>query len=118
MLFPLCEALPDTHTDTHNYINRLYNYRDKDKALVEFESELREREKERELLEEKLTRQDQDVSSYLQLIDVKDQSIVKLTNQLDELELAVKIDKAASPPIVGNTIIKNILCLSVVRIIN
>jgi len=76
--------------------------RDKDKALVEFESELREREKERELLEEKLTRQDQDVSSYLQLIDVKDQSIVKLTNQLDELELAVKIDKAASPPIVAN----------------
>ena len=96
----------------------MYNYRDKDKALVEFESELREREKEREILEEKLTRQDQDVSSYLQLIDVKDQSIVKLTNQLDELELAVKIDKAASPPIVGNTIIKNILYLSVVRIIN
>ena len=76
-------------------------YRDKDKAIVEFETQLRDKEKEKELLEEKITKQDLDVSSYLQLIEVKDQSIVKLSNQLDELELAVKIDKASTPPIVG-----------------
>ena len=76
-------------------------YRDKDKAIVEFENQLREKEKEKELLEDRISKQDQDVSSYLQLIEVKDQSIVKLSNQLDELELAVKIDKASSPPIIS-----------------
>ena len=78
-------------------------FRDKDKAIVEFENQLREKEKEKELLEDRISKQDQDVSSYLQLIEVKDQSIVKLSNQLDELELAVKIDKAASPPIISKT---------------
>ena len=68
---------------------------------MEFETQLREKEKEKELLEEKISRQDQDVSSYLQLMEVKDESIVKLSNQLDELQLSVKIDKAGSPPIVG-----------------
>ena len=68
---------------------------------MEFETQLRDKEKEKELLEEKISKQDLDVSSYLQLIEVKDQSIVKLSNQLDELELAVKIDKASTPPIVG-----------------
>ena len=68
---------------------------------MEFESQLREKEKEREKLEDRINKQDQDVSSYLQLIEVKDESIVKLSNKLDELELAVKIDKASSPPIVG-----------------
>ena len=53
------------------------------------------------MLEEKISRQDQDVSSYLQLMEVKDESIVKLSNKLDELEIAAKIDKAATPPIVG-----------------
>ena len=71
---------------------------------MEFENQLREKEKEKELLEERITKQDQDVSSYLQLIEVKDQSIVKLSNQLDELELAVKIDKASSPPIISKKI--------------
>ena len=65
---------------------------------------MRDLEKGRELLEEKLGKMDQDVSSYLQLIEVKDESIVKLSNQLDELELSVKIDKAGSPPIVGMAI--------------
>ena len=68
---------------------------------MEFETQLREKEKEKELLEEKISRQDQDVSSYLQLMEVKDESIVKLSNKLDELEIAAKIDKAATPPIVG-----------------
>ena len=66
---------------------------------------MRDLEKGRELLEEKLGKMDQDVSSYLQLIEVKDESIVKLSNQLDELELSVKIDKAGSPPIVGMAIL-------------
>ena len=71
---------------------------------MEFETQLREKEKEKELLEEKISRQDQDVSSYLQLMEVKDESIVKLSNQLDELQLSVKIDKAGSPPIVGKSV--------------
>ena len=68
---------------------------------MEFENQIREKEKERELLEEKVNRQDQDVASYLQLIEVKDESIVKLSNKLDEMEIAAKIDKAASPPVLG-----------------
>ena len=62
---------------------------------------MKDLEKGRELLEEKLNKMSQDVSSYLQLMEVKDESIVKLSNKLDELEIAAKIDKAATPPIVG-----------------
>ena len=65
---------------------------------------MKDLEKGRELLEEKISKTDQDVASYLQLIEVKDQSIVKLSNTLDELELSVKMDKAGSPPIVGRTL--------------
>ena len=46
----------------------------------------------------------QDVSSYLQLMEVKDDSIVTLSNKLEELEVSVKIDKAGSPPIVGQIV--------------
>ena len=73
---------------------------------MEFENQIREKEKERELLEEKVNRQDQDVASYLQLIEVKDESIVKLSNKLDEMEIAAKIDKAASPPVLGEDRLK------------
>ena len=83
------------------YISNDHIVRDKDKAIVELETQLKELEKGRELLEEKISKMDQDVASYLQLIEVKDQSIVKLSNTLDELELSVKMDKAGSPPIVG-----------------
>ena len=75
--------------------------RDKDQAIVELETQLRDVEKEKELLEEKINRMVQDVASYLQLIEVKDESIVKLSNKLDELELAAKMDKAGSPPVIG-----------------
>ena len=75
--------------------------RDKDEQIVELESSLREREKEREILDEKMSKLDQDASAYLQLIEVKDQSIVRLSNQLHELELSAKIDQA-SPPVNGN----------------
>ena len=75
--------------------------RDKDEQIVELESSLREREKEKEILDEKMSKLDQDASAYLQLIEVKDQSIVRLSNQLHELELSAKIDQA-SPPVNGN----------------
>ena len=52
-------------------------------------------------MEEKIHRQDQDVTSYIQLLEVKDESIVKLSNKLDEMEIAAKIEKAASPPVLG-----------------
>ena len=65
---------------------------------------MKDLEKGRELLEEKISKMEQDMASYLQLIEVKDQSIVKLSNTLDELELSVKMDKAGSPPIVGRTL--------------
>ena len=52
-------------------------------------------------MEDRITKQDQDVTSYIQLIEVKDESIVKLSNRLDELEIAAKIEKAVSPPILG-----------------
>lgn len=40
----------------------------------------------------------QDASCYQHMIEVKDESIVKLTNQLHEVELAAKIEQA-SPPV-------------------
>merc|ERR1712126_172402 len=49
--------------------------------------------------EERITKMEQDASCYLTMIQVKDESIVKLTNQLHEVELAAKIDQA-SPPVV------------------
>ena len=66
---------------------------------MEFENQIREKEMEKEVLVDKITKQDQDVSTYLQLMEAKDESIVRLSNRLDELELAVKV---ATPPIVTN----------------
>ena len=74
--------------------------REKDEQIVELESSLRERDKEKENLDEKMSKLDQDAAAYLQLIEVKDQSIVRLSNQLHELELSAKIDQA-SPPVNG-----------------
>ena len=65
---------------------------------------MKDLEKGRELLEEKLNKMSQDVSSYLQLMEGKDESIVTLSNKLDELELSVKIDKAGSPPAAGQKV--------------
>ncbi len=36
---------------------------------------------------------ERDAAAYLQLIEAKDESIVRLTNQLHELELQAKIDQ-------------------------
>ena len=71
---------------------------------MELETQLKDSEKGRELLEERLSKMGQDVSSYPQLMEVKDESIVKLSNKLEELEVSVKIDKAGSPPIVGQIV--------------
>ena len=48
-----------------------------------------------------MSKLDQDASACLQLNKVKDQSMVRLSNQLNELELSAKIDQA-SPPVNGN----------------
>merc|ERR1719483_461631 len=53
-----------------------------------------------EIMDEAVSKLDQDAAAYLQLIEVKDQSIVRLSNQLHELELSVKIYQA-SPPVNG-----------------
>ena len=74
--------------------------REKDEQIVELESSVREREKEKEMMDEKISKLEQDAAAYLQLIEVKDQSIVRLSNQLHELELSVKIEQA-SPPVTG-----------------
>ena len=36
---------------------------------------------------------ERDAAAYLQLIEAKDESIVRLTNQLHEVELQAKIDQ-------------------------
>lgn len=46
------------------------------------------------------------MTSYIQLLEAKDESIVKLSNKLDEMELAAKIEKAVSPPVVGEDSLK------------
>jgi hypothetical protein len=44
---------------------------------------------------------ERDAAAYLQLIEAKDESIVRLTNQLHEVELQAKIDQVRTSPLSG-----------------
>ena len=70
---------------------------EKDKQIVSLESGLREKQAEWEGQEDRIGKLHQDAAVYLSMLEVKDQSIVKLTNQLHEVELAAKIEQASPP---------------------
>ena len=44
-------------------------------------------------VQERIQRMERDAAAYLQLMEAKDESIVRLTNQLHEVELQAKIDQ-------------------------
>jgi len=69
----------------------------KDKQIVSLESDLRDKQLEEDGHQERIKKLEQEAGSYQRMIEVKDQSIVKLTNQLHEVELAAKIDQASPP---------------------
>lgn len=71
---------------------------EKDQQIVSLESGLRDKQQEHDSHTEVINRLEQEASCYQHMLEVKDQSLVKLTNQLHEVELAAKIDQA-SPPI-------------------
>ena len=74
---------------------------EKDKQIVSLESGLREKQAEWEGQEDRIGKLHQDAAVYLSMLEVKDQSIVKLTNQLHEVELAAKIEQASPPLLPG-----------------
>ena len=45
------------------------------------------------MLQERISKLEEDAGTYLQLIQAKDKSIVKLTNSLHEIELQDKINQ-------------------------
>ena len=60
--------------------------KEKVEKLVELESSQLEREKAKQILDEKMSKLDKNAAEYLQLIEVKDQSILRISNLLHELE--------------------------------
>lgn len=73
--------------------------RSKDIQIVDLESETRERLVEADKLTSAVEKMKSEVTTYQDLIEVKDESIVRLTNQLHELELhsVIQHSTPASP---------------------
>jgi len=74
---------------------------DKDKVIVGLETDLRDKQQGEDSQNEQIGKLEQQVTCYQHMINVKDESIVKLTNQLHEVELAAKIDQASPPVMAG-----------------
>lgn len=76
--------------------------REKDRQIVEAENGARQRQAKQDQLQECIQKMERDAAAYLQLMEAKDESIVRLTNQLHEVELQAKIDQE-TPPLVNGT---------------
>jgi len=82
--------------------------REKDRSIVELETSAKHRQMEYDQLADKLYKTQQESGTQLQIIEVKDESIVKLSNQLHELELKEKMGVQISPPLLCNGDTSNI----------
>ena len=67
--------------------------REKDQQIVHLESELREKEQVVEVMQERITKKEKELSTYAHIVEVKDRSIVKLSNDLHEFDLQQKIEQ-------------------------
>lgn len=75
--------------------------REKDRQLVEAETHALQKQGGMDQQQDKIEKLERDAAAYLQLINVKDQSIIRLTNSLHEFELQDKINQD-TPPHNGN----------------
>ena len=67
--------------------------REKDQQIVHLESELRDKEKVVEMMQSRISKKEKELSTYAHIVEVKDRSIVKLSNDLHEFDLQQKIEQ-------------------------
>ena len=79
--------------------------REKDHQIVKLESQIRDKGKIIEMLKCKISKAEKELSTYAHIVEVKDRSIVKLSNDLHEFDLNQKIEQQqqATPLSVGVT---------------
>ena len=77
--------------------------REKDHQIVKLESQIREKGKVIEMLKCRISKAEKELSTYAHIVEVKDMSIVKLSNDLHEFDLNQKIEQQqqATPLSVG-----------------
>ena len=77
--------------------------REKDHQIVKLESQIREKGKVIEMLKCRISKTEKELSTYAHIVEVKDMSIVKLSNDLHEFDLNQKIEQQqqATPLSVG-----------------
>ena len=67
--------------------------RDKDQQIVRLEASIREKDKVIEMLKTRISKTEKELSTYAHIVEVKDRSIVKLSNDLHEFDLHHKIEQ-------------------------
>ena len=70
--------------------------RDKDEQILNLELEMKKEKSEKDLLTQNIQLLEERILSYVETISVKDQSIVKLTNELHEFNLTHKMEQTAT----------------------
>ena len=77
--------------------------REKDHQIVKLESQIRDKGKIIEMLKCRISKVEKELSTYAHIVEVKDRSIVKLSNDLHEFDLNHKIEQQqlATPLSVG-----------------
>ena len=61
--------------------------REKDQQIVKLEMKIREKDQIVEFLKDKISKMEKELSTYAHIVEVKDRSIVKLSNDLHEFDL-------------------------------
>ena len=77
--------------------------RHKDHQIVQLEGMIREKDTLVEMLRDKISKHEKELSTYAHIVEVKDRSIIKLSNDLHEFDLKEKIEQQqlATPLSVG-----------------
>jgi len=74
--------------------------REKDEQIVSLELGIKDKEREVEQLKEKIDTLEKELVTYEHIVEVKDRTIVKLTNDLHEFDLNLKMEQAT--PLTGS----------------
>ena len=67
--------------------------RDKDEQILKLELDIKQEKSAKEVLSQKIQLLEENILTYVETIKVKDQSIIKLTNELHEFDLTKKIEQ-------------------------
>ena len=71
--------------------------RDKDEQIVSLETRIREKDSMIEMLQHKIGKHEKELSTYAHIVEVKDRSIIKLSNDLHEFDLSQKMASCSTP---------------------